>query len=931
MFVAGPVLARALPRDLERGVLRPTPAPPPTNAYAGLRWRLLGPFRGGRVDAVTGVPGRPNEFYFGHVNGGVWKTVDAGRVWKPVFDDQPVASIGAIAVAPSAPDTIYVGSGESTLRDSVGYGNGMYKSNDAGASWTHIGLADTQHIGKVAVHPENPDIVFVAAIGHLYASNPERGLFKSTDGGRTWKKLLGTDDVGAVEVVFDPTNPDVLYAGLWNTRRPPWFVYAPTNGPGGGIFKSTDGGSTWTQLTNGLPKEEIGRTGIAVCPSEPQRVYAVVDCLVPEPGAPPEPETPGGNFGRSTTPRQGGFFRSDDGGTSWTRLSSDNALWGRGWYFEHVAVDPHDPDQVYVSNVSVSRSSDGGHTWVPLRGSPGGDDYNDMWISAEDPNTMIVASDQGCIISRNARADDPRDVTWSSWYNQPTAQMYHISVDPRFPYWVTGAQQDSGAVAVRSRGKFAEISMRDWEPIGAGGESGYTAGDPLHPGIIYGGTGARYDFVANRMVPGTTAPEGPEPARADWTQPLVLSRADPRALYYANQFVFLSTDAAQSWKQISPDLTRADPGIPKNLDATAAAATDRNGKRGVVYTIAPSPLLVPMVWVGTDDGLIHLTTNNGKTWQNVTPAAVTAWSRVTMMEASHFDFNAAYASVDRHQLQDFEPYIYRTRDMGKTWQRITAGLPAGVYVHTVKEDPERQGLLFAGTERGAFVSFDDGDHWQPLQLNLPVTSVRDFEIYGNDLIVGTHGRGIWVIDDISPLRQLDETIARADAHLFQPADVVLVDQGRDNGTPFQKDEPQAENPDDGAYLYYYLGAAAPGAVTLEILDAKGTSLQTFSTEASAQPAGRGRQGGGIPNTSALWRPAPEPFSGAAGLHRAVWTPNTGRRRGFGGRGGPQPPVVPLPGTFTAKLTVAGESYTRTFTVKPDPRGPAGDDDENNDR
>jgi photosystem II stability/assembly factor-like uncharacterized protein len=899
-------------------------APYPASLYSGLSWRLLGPFRGGRVDAVSGVPGRPNEFYFGSVNGGVWKSIDAGRVWKPVFDGQPVASIGALAVAPSAPDVIYVGSGESTLRDSVGYGDGMYKSTDGGRTWSKIGLADTQHIGRIAVHPENPDVVFVAAIGHLYAPNAERGLFRSQDGGRTWKRVLSQgDDVGAVEVVIDPTNPQVVYAGLWNTRRPPWYTYAPTNGPGGGIYKSTDGGTTWKQLTTGLPAAGIGRTGIAVSPSNPQRVYAAVDCLVPEPGAPPEPEQPAGGYGRDTTPRQGGLFRSDDGGATWTRVSSDQALWGRGWYFEHVAVDPQNADRLYVSNVSVSRSEDGGKTWVALRGSPGGDDYNEMWISADDPDTMIVASDQGCIITRNARTADPRDVTWSSWYNQPTAQIYHVSVDPRFPYWVTGAQQDSGAVAVRSRGKFAEISMRDWEPIGAAGESGYTAGDPLHPGIIYGGSGSRYDLEQNRAVPGTTSPQAPEPARVDWTQPLVLSRADPRALYYANQFLFKSTDSARSWTQISPDLTRADPGVPSNLDAAAAAQMDRNGRRGVIYTIAPSPLLVPMVWVGTDDGLIHVTVNDGKTWQNVTPPALTAWSRVTMIEASHFDFDTAYASVDRHQLQDFEPYLYRTRDRGKTWQKIATGLPGGVYVHTVKEDPARQGLLFAGTERGVFVSFDDGDHWQGLQLDLPATSMRDFEVYGNDLIVATHGRGFWVIDDITPLRQIDGAVAQADAYLFQPADAVLVDQGRDNGTPFQKDEAQAENPADGAYIDYYLKADASGPVTLEILDAKGTSLQTFTTEGRVEAAGAGGPGGragGIPNTSALWRPTPEPFSGAAGMHRAVWNPNAGRGRGFGGRGGPQRPPIPLPGTFTAKLTVNGQSYTRTFTVKPDPRG-----------
>ncbi len=900
------------------------PARVPADLFGGLEWRLLGPFRGGRVDAVTGVPGRPNEFWFGAVNGGVWKTVDAGRVWKPVFDSQPVASIGAIAVAPSSPDTFYVGSGESTLRDSVGYGNGMYKTTDAGRTWTRIGLEDTQHIGKIAVDPTNPDVVFVAAIGHMYAANPERGIFRSRDGGRTWKKVLGDDNVGGIEVVIDPTNPRVVYAGLWNTRRPPWFVYAPTNGPGGGIWKSTDGGDTWKPLTNGLPKEGIGRTGIVVCPSEPQRLYAVVDCLLPEPGAPAQPEGRGGFGGGSSG--QGGLFRSNDGGGSWERVSSESALWGRGWYFEHVMVDPENADLIFVSNVSVSRSFDGGSTWQPLRGSPGGDDYNQMWISPDDPNSMIVASDQGCIITRNAREPDPKQVTWSSWYNQPTAQMYHISVDYRFPYWVTGAQQDSGAVAVRSRGKFAEISMRDWEPIAAGGESGYTAGDPLHPGIVYGGAGSRYDMAENRSVRGTTSPQSPEMARTDWTQPLVLSEADPRALYYANQFLFKSTDGAQSWTQISDDLTRPDPGIPSNLDAAAAAAVDRNGKRGVIYTIAPSPLLVPMLWVGTDDGLIQLSMNDGKTWQDVTPPEVTAWSRITMIEASHFDFDTAYASVDRHQLQDFEPYIYRTRDRGRTWQRITRGLPAGVYVHVVKEDPERQGLLFAGTERGAFVSFNDGDDWQPLQLNLPVTSVRDFEVYAGDLIVGTHGRGIWVIDDISALRQITNDVAQSDVFLYKPRDTTLVDQGRDNGTPVQKGEPQAENPPDGAYIDYWLRSDATGPVTLEVLDADGTVLQTFTTEPSAQGGGRGGRGGGrgggIPNTSALWRPDPVPFSGSAGMHRAVWNPNTGRGgRGFGGggRGGAQAPAVSLPGTFTARLTANGRTLEQTFTVKPDPR------------
>jgi photosystem II stability/assembly factor-like uncharacterized protein len=931
-FGALAVLAPRLGAEwMERGLpvhmpphARAAGAVPITDLYSGLRWRMLGPFRGGRVAAATGVPGRPNEFYFGSVNGGVWKSIDAGRVWKPVFDSQPVASIGAIAVAPSAPDVVYVGTGESTLRDSMGFGNGVYKSTDAGKTWTHLGLDDTQHIGKIAVDPRNPNVLFVAAIGHLYAANPERGVFRSRDGGKTWKKVLGpNNDVGAVEVVIDPSNSNVVYAGLWNTRRPPWYTYSPTNGPGGGIFKSTDGGETWKRLTNGLPSDGIGRTGIAISPANPRRVYAVVDCLVAAAPGGAQPEPPLGSGGRGGTappPQgQGGVYRSDDAGATWTKLSGDTALWGRGWYFEKIAVDPRNADIVYVPNVSVSRSMDGGKTWVPLRGSPGGDDYHQAWISPDDTNTMIVASDQGAIITRNAKAEDPRDVTWSSWLNQPTAQIYHLSVDYRTPYWVTGAQQDSGAVAVRSRGKFAEISMRDWEPIGAGGESGMTAGDPLHPGIVFGGTGQRWDLESNTPIPGTTPPVTQGEDRADWTQPLVLSMADPRSLYYASQYLYKSTDSGESWARISPDLTRADPGVPPNLDAAAAEHTDRNGKRGVIYAVSPSPLMAPMLWVGTDDGLIQLSTDDGKSWQNVTPPAMTAWSRVTGIEASHFDVDTAYASVDRHQLQDFEPYIYRTRDRGKSWQRITTGLPAGVYVHVVKEDPMRRGLLFAGTERGAFVSFDDGDHWQPLQQNLPVTSVRDFAIHDNDLIVGTHGRGFWVIDDIAALRQVNDTVLRADAYLFKPSDTVYIPASSDNGTPLQKDEPQAENGPDGVPIDYYLGAGVSGPVTLEILDASGAVLRTYSASgpslAGAGPGagGRGRGSGGIPNTNALWRPEPEPFATGAGMHRVVWTPVAPSAEGGRGRRGRG---APLSGTFTSRLTAGGKAYTQTFAVRP---------------
>ncbi len=895
---------------------------------SGMKWRLLGPFRGGRVAAATGVAGRPNEFYFGSVNGGVWKSVDAGRVWVPVFDSQPVASIGAIAVSASHPDVVYVGTGESTLRDSNGYGNGMYKSTDAGKTWAHIGLADSQHIGKVAIDPRNPDVVFVAVIGHLYAPSKERGVFRTSDGGRSWEQVLFRDEnVGAIEVVIDPSNSRVVYAGLWNTRRPPWFTYAPTNGPGGGVFKSVDGGATWRQLTVGLPAQGIGRTGIAVAPSNPQRVYAVVDCLVPDPAAPAPAPSANARVGQPQ-PGQGGFFRSEDGGETFAKVSGDQALWGRGWYFEKVTVDPKDADTVYVPNVAVNRSKDGGMTWVAMRGSPGGDDYHQAWVSPDDSNTMIVASDQGAIVTRNATADDARTITWSSWLNQPTAQLYHISVDYRFPYWVTGAQQDSGAVGVRSRGKFAEISMRDWEPIGAGGESGYTAGDRLHPGVIYGGAGSCYDLETNAPKPGTTSPHAPqgETLRADWTQPLVFSPADPRALYYAAQYLFKSTDGAKTWTQISADLTRPAAPPPANLDAAAAAQLDRNGTRGVIYTVAPSPVSAAVIWLGTDDGLIYHTPNDGKTWLDVTPGALTPWSRVTTVEASPHDVKTAYATVDRHQLQDYDPYIYRTRDMGRTWKRITTGLPAGIYVHVVREDPVRRGLLVAGTERGVFMSLDAGDNWQPLQLSLPVTSVRDFQIYGNDLIVGTHGRGIWVIDDISPLRQITDAVLASDAHLFKPANAITYAQGGDNGTPLQQDEPHAQNRPNGAFIDYYLKAAPGTPVTLEIVDAGGKTLQMFSSDPSRQPpsgggrGGRGRAGGGgIPNLSPLWREAPERFSAAPGLHRVVWNPVGPPPGGSPDEDGAPRRGAPLTGTFTARLSANGRSQSQTFVVSAETR------------
>jgi photosystem II stability/assembly factor-like uncharacterized protein len=855
------------------------------NLYSGLRWRMIGPFRGGRVNAVSGVTGQPDTFYFGSVGGGVWKSLNSGRTWTPIFDANNVASIGAIAVSTANPNTVYVGTGEPDMRDSIAYGDGVYKSTDAGKTWKHLGLENTKQIGRIIIDPKNPNMVFVAALGNAYAPNPDRGVYRSQDGGATWQKVLfKNEDVGAIDLAFDPVDSKTIYATLWNVRRPPWFIYAPANGPGAGIFKSTDGGSTWKEISVGIPVEGRGHIGIAVASSNRNRLYAVVDA------------------------KEGGVFISNDAGATWTRLSSDKRLWDRGWYFEKVTVNPRNADVVYVMNTSMYRSTDAGKTWTPIKGAPGGDDYHQLWINPDDPKRMIVASDQGSIVSVDGAA------TWSSWYNQPTAQIYHVAADYRFPYWVTGAQQDSGAVGTPSRSNHSEISNRDWEGLCAGGEAGYTAPDPLHPEILFGGTVETKNVSPER---GATPSATTSQFRHAWTQPLVFSPADPRALYYANQFLYKTTNGGESWTQISPDLTREDPGVPSNLNEAAAADAPADKRRGVIYTIAPSPLRAPTIWIGTDDGLIHLTKDDGKTWQNVTPPALTSWSKVVMIEASHFDVNEAYAAVERHQLADYEPHIYRTVDSGKTWTEITKGLPAGVYVQTVKEDPNRRGLLFSGTERAVFVSFDDGDHWQSLQLNLPPASMRDLDIHGDDLIVATHGRGFWVLDNTSALRQINTDVAGSSAHLFQPADAILMTPGNDNGTPMPRDEPLAENAPAGAMIDYYLKSNASGPVTLEIVDPAGEIVRKYSSEDKGPPVNPETL-----NIPAYWVRPFEPLSTAAGMHRWIWDlrptppPRPAGGGGFGGRGAI--PMV-LPGIYTVKLSVGGKNYTQPLVVKMDPR------------
>jgi len=868
-----------------------------TAMAAQMRWRLLGPFRGGRAVGVAGVASRPDVFYFGSVGGGVWETENAGLTWMPIADQ--LGSIGAVAVAPSDPDVIYVGTGEADMRSQISYGDGMYRSSDGGKSWTHIGLDDTRQIGRIVVDPHDPNRVYVAALGHAYGANPERGVFRTTDGGQTWKKVLDHGpNVGAIDLSLDAHDPRTLYASLWAARRTPWIVYPAASGPGSGLFKSTDGGDTWVQLTQGLPTEGLGKIGVAVAPSDPQRVYAIVDAKL------------------------GGLYRSDNGGASWRLMDPEARIWGRGWYFEAVTVDPKNPDRLYTTNTSTYRSDDGGASFTPIKGAPGGDDYHQLWINPNDPDRMVLSSDQGVIVS----VDGAR--TWSSWYNQPTAQLYHVAADQRFPFWVYGAQQDSGAVGNATRSNDRTISFRDWKPLCAGGESGYVAPDPLHPDILYGGTVERCDQRTNHTDQVAPKPPAGVTFRHAWTQPLVYSAADPHALYVAYQFLYKTTDGGRNWEQISPDLTREDPGVPANLDAATAANGNTTARKGVIYAVAPSPLAPDEIWAGTDDGLIQVTRDGGKSWQNVTPAAMTAWSKVSRIEASHFDGNTAYAAVDRHRLEDLAPYIYRTRDGGRSWQLITRGIPVGAYVNTVQEDPERRGLLFAATETGVYVSYDDGDAWQSLQLNLPEVSVRDLVVHGDDLVVATHGRSFWMLDDITPLRQWDAAVAQSPVALFQPQPAIEIQGGGFMGTPLPPEEPQAENPPNGAILDYQLRAAARGPVTLEILDATGSLVRMYSSATPPPKVDLNKL-----DIPAHWVPAPPQLGTTAGMHRFVWDlhyppppPKPGAADDLG-------PVAALfgisggawaaPGTYSVRLMVDGHRYTQPLRVLPDPRGSVG--------
>ncbi len=862
-----------------------------TSDFGDLHWRLLGPFRGGRVLAVAGVQGQPQHFYFGAVNGGVWETLDAGRTWQPIFDDQPVSTIGAIAVAPSDPKVIYVGSGEADMRSDIAQGDGMYRSADAGRTWTKIGLADTQQIGKVIVDPRDANTVFVAALGHPYGPNAERGVFRSRDGGAHWDRVLGKgNDTGAIDLAFEPDNPQVVYAAMWQARRTPWNVYPPASGPGSGLYKSSDGGDHWTHVVgNGFPDAHVGRIGVAVAQSNPARVYALVD----------------GD--------EGGLYRSDDAGAHWRKTSGDVRIWQRGWYFGEIAVDPKNADRVYAMNTIVLRTDDGGAHFIPLKGDETGDDFHALWIDPANPDRQILGVDQGAIVSLNGGK------TWSSWHNQPTAQLYHVSTDNRFPYRVYGSQQDSGAVEVPSAVVgTALISMEQFKEVAAGGESGMIAPDPDDPDTVYGSGGGVEKLNLRTEQSRPIDPTLAEPGtlyRRTWTLPLAFSKSGAKALYYANQKLFRTTDGGEHWAAISPDLTRENPGVPDNLDAITAANNLGTGpRRGVIYAIAPSILDANLLWLGTDDGLIWRTRDAGAHWENVTPPQLTPWAKVGIIEASHFDAGTAYAAIDRHRLDDRKPYIYRTRDGGKSWQPIVTGIRDGDFVNAVREDPKRRGLLYAATEHSMYLSFDDGAHWQSLQMNLSRTSVRDIEVHGDDLVIATHGRSFWVLDGIASLRQMDSDLSRDTTRLFKPSIAIRVRAAGFTGTPLPKDEPTTVNPPFGACIDYALATTPKQPMQLMIYDAAGQLVRRYSS--SDAPAKHDPATAGI---APEWFVAPSALATTPGLHRFIWPLRYPALPAIAEGSAYADGAWAPPGNYSIELTVDGQRWKQPLAVVPDPR------------
>ncbi len=879
-----------------------------------LHWRNIGPYRGGRTRAIAGVPSQPNVFYMAPVNGGVFKSIDYGRTWQPIFDDQPTASIGAIAVAPSNPNIVYVGSGEGLHRPDLSVGDGIYKSSDAGKTWTHLGLRDGQQIAQLVVDPKNPDRIFVAVAGHPYGPNEERGIYRSIDGGKTFEKVLYRDEnVGASDVQIDPGNPQVVYAALWESREGPW-ENGVFNGDGGGIFKSTDAGKTWRQLTKGLPGN-IVQANIAIAPSASKTLFAAV---------------------RTKTISK--LYRSDDAGETWSGTTDDPrpGLGIGGGDLPVVRFDPKNPQIVYSASVVCWKSTDGGKTWDGWRGAPGGDDYQNIWINPNNPDIILLGSDQGAIVTVNGGK------SWSSWYNQSTAQLYHVSADNGFPYRLYSGQQESGSVGIKSRGDEGEITFRDWKPVAAE-EYGYVVADPLDPDIIIGGKLTRFDRRTGQAQNILPVPVQTEDFRMLRTEPVVFSPFDPHLLFFAGNTLWQTRDRGDHWEKVSPDLSRPNYELPASIGKYKEDAKKQARRRGVIYTVAPSPLDTNRIWCGTDDGLIHLTTDAGKTWTNVTPAGISAWQKISLIEAGHFDLNTAYAAVNTMRIDDLRPHIFATHDGGKTWTEIANGIPAGQIVNAVREDPERKGLLFAGTEKGVYVSFDDGANWDSLRLNLPASSVRDLIIKNDDLVVATHGRGFWVLDNITPLRQLKSVAgvvdpgARAKSNtaaagargysedlLFKPQTALRVRANLNTDTPLPPDEPAGENPPDGAMIDYLLSKDAGGAVTIEIKDAKGHSVRKYSSvDVPVEPNSKRLR---IPS---YWIRPPQSLSTKAGLHRFLWDihytpvphvepefPMTATYRNTA-PAATSPWAVP--GDYTVILTVDGKTFSQPLTVAMDPR------------
>ncbi|MEI6245568.1 MAG: hypothetical protein WCQ64_11045, partial [Acidobacteriota bacterium] len=885
--------------------------------FSDMQWRNIGPLRGGRTKAAAGVASQPFTFYMGMVNGGVWKTTNAGRTWIPIFDDQPTGSIGAIAVAPSDPNIIYVGSGEGLQRPDLAIGDGIYKSTDAGKTWTHLGLRDAQQIPQVVIDPKNPNRLFVAALGHPYGPNEERGIFRSTDGGRTFEKVLYKGpDVGGKDVDIDPSNPDIVYATMWEARQGPWENGA-WSGNGGGVFKSTDGGTTWKQLTNGFPAN-LMTAEMTIAPSNPKRLYARI---ATGGGGGRGAAAPGGGRGAAggapAGPQYAPFYRSDDAGETWAPTTTDMRV---GTSDEtSITVDPKDPDWLIVTSQVTAKSTDGGKTWVPFKGAPGGDDYQAGWINPNNSDLILLVADQGAAVSVD------RGISWSSWYNQPTAAMFHINTDNDFPYRVCGGQQDSGSACVDSRGVDGAITFREWHPA-AVEEYGYAAPDPLDANLVYGGKVSRYDRRTGQVSQvgplagrgafapgGASATQGPEISRTVRTQPLVFSLADPHALYYGTNVLWKTINGGISWKQISGDLTRKTHDLPKNIgkfSEQAKTQVDTNSAR-VIYAIGPSYKDPNRLWAGTDDGVIQTTADGGLHWTDVTPRQMVSYQKVFTIDAGRFDPLTAYAAVNTLRMDDQNPHIFRTHDGGKTWTEIVTGIPGGNAVSAVREDSKKKGLLFAGTETQVYVSFDDGDHWQSLRLNMAPSSVRDLIVKDDDLVAGTHGRGIWILDDITPLRQIDAKAGATDM-LYKPQPALRVRWNTNPDTPLPPDEPRMPNPPDGAILNYYLAADANGPVTIEVFHADGKLARRYASTDVVPQLPDPKINAPLP---LYWYRAPQHVSTTAGMHRFIWDVHYQPLPGVGGGRGGLPIGLSLVGTawsegMLIKIAYAYEQATK---------------------